>query len=141
MKKIAVIYWSGTGNTEAMAQAVCEGAKAAGADAALLPVSAVSAADALGYDALALGCPAMGSEQLEETEFEPFFTALEPSLNGHPLAIFGSYSWAEGQWMQDWQLRCQAAGAALCADGLAVYDAPDADALEQCRALGAKLAG
>ena len=141
MKKIAVIYWSGTGNTEAMAQAVCEGAKAAGADAALLPVSAVSAADALGYDALALGCPAMGSEQLEETEFEPFFTALEPSLNGRPLAIFGSYSWAEGQWMQDWQLRCQAAGAALCADGLAVYDAPDADALEQCRALGKTLAG
>ena len=107
----------------------------------LLPVSAVSAEDALGYDALALGCPAMGSEQLEETEFEPFFTALEPSLNGRALAIFGSYSWAEGQWMQDWQLRCQAAGAALCADGLAVYDAPDADALEQCRALGKTLAG
>ena len=141
MKTIAVIYWSGTGNTEAMARAVCEGAKAAGADAALLPVSAVSAADALGDDALALGCPAMGSEQLEESEFEPFFSELEPHLNGRALAIFGSYSWAEGQWMQDWQLRCQAAGAALAADGLAVYDAPDEEALARCRALGAALAG
>jgi len=57
MKKAAVIYWSGTGNTEAMANAVLEGMKSAGADAVLLTASDVDASDVGGYDAVALGCP------------------------------------------------------------------------------------
>ena len=142
MKKIAVIYWSGTGNTEAMAQAVCEGAKAAGADAVLLPVSAVSAEDALGYDALALGCPAMGAEELEETEFEPFFAELESSLSGKKVALFGSHEWnEEGQWMDDWSERAIGDGAVLCGGmGLKIYSTPDEEGLEKCRELGKALA-
>ena len=68
--KIAVIYWSGTGNTEMMAKAVAEGA-----GAELFSVSDFSG-NIADYDRLAFGCPAMGSEVLEEDEFEPFFTGI-----------------------------------------------------------------
>ena len=88
--KIGVIYWSGTGNTEMMAAAVAEGARAAGADVDVMTVSETDAAGALAYDALALGCPAMGAEELEETEFEPFFAELESSLGGKKVEPFPS---------------------------------------------------
>lgn len=142
MSKVAVVFWSGTGNTEAMANAVGEGAGQAGAEVSVLPVSMVSADEAAGYDALALGCPAMGAEVLEESEFEPFFTALEGKLSGKPVVLFGSYGWGDGQWMRDWQDRVTAAGAVLCGgEGLIVQNAPDGDGVSQCEELGAALAG
>ena len=142
MSKLAVIYWSGTGNTEAMAQAVVEGAREAGADASLFSVDQISAADAAGYDRLALGCPAMGAEVLEEGEFEPFFEALSASLSGKRVALFGSYGWGDGQWMRDWYDRAAAAGAVLQgSEGLICNETPDEDALASCRALGRALAG
>ena len=141
MKQAAVIYWSGTGNTQAMAQAVLEGLKAAGAQAVLLSVDQTTAEEAAGYDLLALGCPAMGAEVLEEGEFEPFFSALEGQLSGKPVALFGSYGWGDGQWMRDWADRCQGAGALLAEEeGLMVNESPDDEALESCRALGRTLA-
>ena len=133
--KTAVIYWSGTGNTQAMAEAVAEGA---GAD--LFQVSEIDPETAAAYDRLALGCPAMGEEVLEEGEFEPFFAALEPRLGGKPVALFGSYGWGDGQWMRDWAERTGAARAHLCAEPLTVNDAPDDEALAACRALGEALA-
>ena len=140
MSKIAVIYWSGTGNTEAMAAAVAEGARGAGAEVDLFQVSEITPDAAAEYGALALGCPAMGAEQLEG-EFEPFFAALESRLSGKKVALFGSYSWADGQWMRDWYERAQSDGANLVGDeGLACYEAPDADCLAACKALGAELA-
>lgn len=141
MSKIAVIYWSGTGNTQAMAEAVAEGAKGAGAQVDLYSVSETSAGAAAAYDTLALGCPAMGAEVLEESEFEPFFTELEGSLSGKKVALFGSYGWGDGQWMRDWADRLAASGAAACGESLTVNEAPDEDGLAQCRALGAALAG
>lgn len=141
MSKIAVIYWSGTGNTEAMAAAVAEGARGAGAEVDLFQVSEITPDAAAEYGALDLGCPAMGAEQLEEGEFEPFFAALESRLSGKKVALFGSYSWADGQWMRDWYERAQSDGANLVGDeGLACYEAPDADCLAACKALGAELA-
>ena len=140
MRKLAVIYWTGTGNTGAMAQAVADGAKGAGAEAELLTVSEISADAAAAYDKLALGCPAMGAEVLEEGEFEPFFTALEGKLSGKKVALFGSYGWGDGQWMREWQERTEKAGAVLCGEGLIVNEAPDEAGLESCRALGARLA-
>ena len=140
MSKLAVIYWTGTGNTGAMAQAVADGAKGAGAEAELLTVSEISADAAAAYDKLALGCPAMGAEVLEESEFEPFFTALEGKLSGKKVALFGSYGWGDGQWMREWQERTEKAGAVLCGEGLIVNEAPDEAGLESCRALGARLA-
>ena len=99
--KVTVVYWSGTGNTQAMAEAVAQGAKDAGAEVDLLQVSETSAAALESCDRLALGCPAMGAEVLEETEFEPFFTELEGKLSGKRVALFGSYGWGDGQWMRD----------------------------------------
>ena len=135
-----MIYWTGTGNTGAMAQAVADGAKSAGAEAELLTVSEISADAAAAYDKLALGCPAMGAEVLEEGEFEPFFAALEGKLSGKKVALFGSYGWGDGQWMREWQERTEKAGAVLCGEGLIVNEAPDEAGLESCRALGARLA-
>ncbi len=141
MSKIAVVYWSGTGNTEQMANAVAEGIQAVGGTAALLGPGEFTAADVAAYDALAFGCPAMGAEQLEEGEFEPMFSAVEGSLNGKRIALFGSYGWGSGEWMQDWAERCRQAGAVLLHDeGLAVNEAPDDEALDACRDLGRALA-
>ena len=100
MSTTAVIYWSGTGNTEAMAEAVAEGAKSVNPETELFSVSDISASDAAGFDNLILGCPAMGAEVLEEGEFEPFFSELEPKLAGKNVALFGSYGWGDGEWMR-----------------------------------------
>ena len=113
MSKIAVVYWSGTGNTQAMAEAVAEGVQKAGAQALLLPVSETDAASVLACDAVAFGCPAMGAEVLEESEFEPFFEQAEAGLSGKKTALFGSYGWGDGQWMRDWADRVAADGGAF----------------------------
>ena len=138
MSKIAVIYWSGTGNTEAMAKAVAEGAKAAGADVDLL--ACADAADVEGYDAVVLGCPAMGAEELEDGEFLPMLESIEPALPGKKTALFGSYGWGDGEWMRTWEARCAEKGITLAADSVTVNEAPDEDGLAACRALGAALA-
>ena len=140
--KIGVIYWTGTGNTEMMANAVAQGAKEAGAEVDVMQVSDAAADGALTYDAIALGCPAMGAEQLEESEFEPFFTELEGNLKDKKVALFGSHEGSEeGQWMDDWTERTKAAGAVICQGaGLKVYSTPDEEGLEKCRDLGKALA-
>ena len=141
MKKIAIVYWSGTGNTAQMAEAVAEGAGAAGAQANLFTPSDFSPAQVKDYDAIAFGCPAMGAEQLEESEFEPMFSDLEGSLNGKKIALFGSYGWGDGQWMRDWVERAQGDGAqVLNGEGLICNEAPDDDVQAACRKLGADLA-
>ena len=138
MSKIAVIYWSGTGNTQAMAAAVAEGAKEKGAEADLLNCADVG--DVSGYDAAALGCPAMGAEELEESEFLPMLESIEPALAGKKVALFGSYGWGDGEWMRSWEARCAEKGIALAADSVIVNEAPDEDGLAACMALGAALA-
>ena len=138
MEKIPVIYWSGTGNTKLMAEAVAEGI---GTAAELKSVSDITPEQAAEYSALALGCSAMGAEVLEEYEFEPFFTALEPFLQGKKVVIFGSYGWGDGQWMRDWVERAQGDGAqVLNGEGLICNEAPDEDVQAACRKLGADLA-
>ena len=139
MKKTAVIYWSGTGNTEAMANAVLEGMKQAGADAACFEVDGAPS-DVSGYDALAFGCPAMGAEELEETEFAPMFDAVKGSLSGKDVALFGSYGWGDGEWMRTWEDDCKANGMNLVTDSVTCCEAPDDEALEACRKLGTELA-
>ena len=138
MNKLAVIYWSGTGNTQAMAEAVADGAKAAGADASLLTCAEVSGADA--YDAVALGCPAMGAEELEDSEFLPMLESIEPALPGKKVALFGSYGWGDGEWMRSWEARCAEKGITLAAASVMANEAPDDGVLAACRALGAELA-
>ena len=137
MNKLAIIYWSGTGNTQAMAEAVAEGARKAGADVSLLTCAEVN--DISAYDAVALGCPAMGAEELEESEFLPMLEGIEPALPGKKVALFGSYGWGDGEWMRTWEARCAEKGITLAAASVTANEAPDDDALAACRALGAAL--
>lgn len=141
MKSLYVVYWSGTGNTKMMAEAVLEGAKAGGAEAVLCEVGEAKLEDILKSDAVALGCPSMGCEVLEESEMEPFVSALEAKgLNGKQTALFGSYDWGDGQWMRDWSERMVSAGAKLVDEGLTVRNTPEEDGLSDCKSLGMKLA-
>ena len=134
MSKLAVIYWSGTGNTKAMANAVAEGAKAAGADVDLLTCADVNGVD--GYDAVALGCPAMGAEELEDSEFQPMLEGIEPALPGKKVVLFGSYDWGVGEWLSNWEARCAEKGITLAAESVKANNAPDDEALSACKALG-----
>lgn len=137
MEKTAVIYWSGTGNTEAMANAIAQGISQAGGEADLLLCSSFDAGTAGGYAKFAFGCPAMGDEVLEESEFEPFFSGIEGALSGKKVALFGSYGWGDGQWMRDWQDRVCAGGAVLFEEGLTANGAPE-EAV--CREFGKRFA-
>ena len=137
MKKTAVVYWSSTGNTEAMAQAVLEGMKEAGAEAVLLTPDAVDVGALAGMDAIAFGCPAMGSEVLEECEFEPMFSGCKNRLGGKSVGLFGSYGWGDGQWMRDWVQRTNDANAVIYTDeGLILNETPDDDGIAKCREFG-----
>ena len=139
--KTAVVYWSGTGNTEAMAKAVAEGMTAAGAEAVLLTPDKVQPGDLNAYDAIAFGCPAMGSEVLEEMEFQPMFDACKRSLGGKRAALFGSYGWGDGEWMRTWEETCLGDGAVFAGESVICNEAPDDEADAACIALGKKLAG
>ena len=140
MKKIAIVFYSGTGNTESMAEAVQEGANLAGADARLIHAQAFSKEMLETYDAVAFGCPSMGVEELEEEFFEPMFSSLEDTLKDKHVALFGSYGWGDGEWMRIWQERTLALGAILVAESVIANEAPDSEAIEACKTLGKKLA-
>ena len=140
MKKTAVVYWSGTGNTEAMAQAVLAGMKEAGADAALYTPGEVTPDALSGCSAVAFGCPAMGAEVLEEMEFEPMFSTIKSCLSGKRIALFGSYGWGSGEWMQSWEQDCCDSGLSLVCDSVICCGAPDAGVMDSLRAMGRQLA-
>ena len=137
--KAAVDYWSGTGNTEAMANAIAEGIKGKGAEVTVFTASEFSADKVAEFDVLAFGCPAMGAEVLEEDEFEPMFTEVEGSLKDKKVALFGSYGWGDGEWMRNWEERCINGGITLAAECLMINAAPDEDGLVKCNAFGAAL--
>ncbi|WP_293843606.1 flavodoxin [uncultured Parolsenella sp.] len=139
MSKIAVVFWSGTGNTETMAGAVAEGARGAGAEVEEIQAADFSADALAGFDAVAFGCPAMGDESLEEDEFEPMFESVEDELSGKKVGLFGSYDWGTGDWMDTWRERTEGDGAEVIDTVIANLE-PDDEALEACRALGAALA-
>ena len=138
--KIAVVYWSSTGNTEAMAQAVAEGARKAGASAELFTATEFDGGKVDAFDAIAFGCPAMGAEELEDSEFAPMFESCESKLSGKKIALFGSYGWGDGEWMRSWEETCRGDGADLVSEGVVCLETPDDDALNACRELGASLA-
>ena len=138
---ISVVYWSGTGNTQAMAEAVVEGIKAAGQEAELLEVGNADAKIVAAVDALALGCPAMGAEVLEESEMEPFVEELESLVSGKKILLFGSYGWGDGEWMRNWVEQMEGAGATVVGGEDAIcQEAPDEDAQDELKAMGKQLA-
>ncbi|MGP1442202.1 MAG: flavodoxin [Anaerovoracaceae bacterium] len=140
MSKVAVVYWSGTGNTEAMANAVADGAKASGAEVEIFKPADFDADKMTTFDGVAFGCPSMGNEVLEEDEFEPMFNKLVSSLSGRRIALFGSYGWGDGEWMRTWESDCDSAGATRVCDSVICNEAPDDEGIESCKSLGAALA-
>ena len=141
MSKVNIVFWSGTGNTAAMAEFIAQGVTAAGKEAVLIPVNEANIADLVSEKAFALGCPSMGAEQLEEMEMEPFMCELESQISGKQIALFGSYGWGNQEWMRDWEDRVNAAGASVVdGEGIAVNGAPGEDAAADCMDLGRTLA-
>lgn len=140
MKNVVIIYWSGTGNTEAMATGVMNGAKSENVNVRLLNVGEAKVEDVLKADAVALGCPSMGSEQLEESEMDPFIESISDAIEGKNTALFGSYGWGNGEWMTDWQERMESYGARVIEDGLIINNEPDEEGIKKCKELGELLA-
>ena len=139
MSRINVVYWSQTGNTEEMAEAIGKGITQAGGEAVVSEVSAISPDALKDENVFALGCPAMGAEVLEEEEFEPMFASCESKLSGKRIALFGSYGWGDGEWMRDWETRCKEAGAVLICESVICNEMPDDEGIQSCKALGENL--
>lgn len=137
---VKIIYWSGTGNTEHMAEAIAEGVKEAGAEVDLKSVDKATVDEVKEATHIAFGCPAMGDEELEELEFRPFMDDVNPLLSGKKVLLFGSYEWANGEWMEDWMDEMDGTGAQQITDGYACYGDPDDEGQAKCRELGKKLA-
>ena len=140
MSKVAVVYWSGTGNTEMMANAVADGAKKKGAEVEIFTPADFDSAKMDLYDAVAFGCPAMGAEVLEESEFQPMFDDCAEKLDGKKIALFGSWGWGGGEWMRNWENQCRELGAVLACDSVTCANQPEEDTLGACMNLGAALA-
>ena len=138
--KVAIIYASTTGNTQAMAEAIAAGAQAKGAEVVVSEADSFDTATLGDYDSIAFGSPAMGAEELEDS-VESLFSSIEGDLSGKTISLFGSYDWGDGQWMRDWVERMEAAGArVLNGEGLICQEVPNDDAIAECKALGKQLA-
>lgn len=141
MEKLYVVYWSQTGNTQAMAEAIGEGISEAGKEAVVVEVGSASMDDLKEAKVFALGCPAMGAEVLEEMEMEPFVEEVEGFASGKKILLFGSYGWGGGQWMRDWEERMSGAGAELVnGEGFICQEMPDDAAVDELKSLGKQMA-
>ncbi len=139
MSKVAIVYWSGTGNTEAMANAIADGVTAAGATPSIFTPDQFTAAQIDEFDAFAFGCPAMGAEQLEDVEFEPMFDDVIGALGAKKVGLFGSYGWGTGEWMEIWEADAKAAGVNVV-ETVICNELPDDEAINNCKALASALA-
>ena len=137
---VAIVYWSGTGNTEAMAKEIAKGVQEKGAEWKFFMADEFNETMKDAFQAIAFGCPSMGEEVLEETEFEPMFRRCEPLLNGRKIALFGSYGWGDGEWMRNWEDEVREKGASLVADSVICCEEPDEEACSACNDLGRALA-
>ncbi len=140
MSKVTIIYWSGTGNTEVMAEAIASGVNEAGSTAEVVSVENASKDMVVKAKTIAFGCPSMGAEVLEEELMEPFIESLSDiDFSDKSVALFGSYDWGDGEWMRNWEEQMQGFGAKLIGSGLIIRLSPDASGVEQCKSLGSQL--
>lgn len=135
-----LIYWSGTGNTEEMANLIEKGIKEGGKGVEILKVGDTNVETLKDEKILILGCPSMGSEELEEGEFEPFIQSIEGSLKGKTVVLFGSYGWGDGEWMRNWEERMSNNGAKVTLEPLIVNNAPEGDDVDKCINYGKEIA-
>ncbi len=140
MSNTVIAYWSGTGNTRSMADAIAKGLRDAGANVEKFSITEITAEAVAAFDNILLGCPSMSGELLEEWEFEPFFLTLRPMLTGKKVGLFGSFGWGDGDWMRDWQDHILFAGARLFEDGLVLNEKPDDKGIKICEDFGRRFA-
>ena len=140
MSKIAVVYWSGTGNTEEMAKSIAEGAEQAGAEATLIECEDFNSAMMDEYSAIAFGCPSMGEEVLEKKRFRPMFESCKEKLSGKKIGLFGSCRSGSGIWMRNWEADCKGCGACLAHDCITCRFSPDCETAQKCMNMGKALA-
>lgn len=142
MDKVYVVYWSATGNTEAMANMLKDGIEEAGATAELVEAGDVDINVLLEQKGFAIGCPAMGAEELEDSVVEPLVASLEDKISGKSLVLFGSYDWGDGEWMRLWVDRMITAGATIIGgEGIIANNEPDSEAEAELKKAGTELAG
>jgi len=139
MKNVVIIYWTGTGNTEVMAENIMEGAKIEGVSVRLINVGDAKVEDVINADAVAFGCPSMGAEQLEESEMEPFIESISSAVSRKKTILFGSYGWGSGEWMTEWQERMEGYGANVIVDGLIINNDADSEGIAKCKEIGGLL--
>lgn len=135
-----IVYWSGTGNTEKMAELIAEGIKSEGKDAEVINVASANIDMFNEEDIVILGCSAMGDEVLEESEFEPFIEELSSKINGKKAALFGSYGWGSGEWMESFEEKMTSYGCKTVIDSLIVQNEPEGSSVDQCIAFGKTIA-
>ena len=135
-----IIYFSQSGNTEKMANLILQGIESEGKKAELLEVSSVSLEDVKNEEILILGCSAYGSEELEESEMEPFVKSLEGNIQGKKAILFGSWGWGNGEWMTEWENRMESYGATLISEGLTVQETPEGEDENRCISFGKLIA-
>ena len=140
MEKVAIVYWSGTGNTEAMANLISEGSKSVGIEVSLYQASDFTEEIAKTYNRIAFGCPSMGVEVLEEVEFQPMFDAVKNHLKDKNIALFGSYGWGDGEWMRTWLDECSRLNCHIIGEQVIISGEPDAKCASDCKTLGIQLA-
>lgn len=133
MKRIAIVYYSATGNTEAMAE-IIKTALQARAEVETFTSDSFTPDMVKDYEAIAFGCPAMGNEVLEEDSFEPMFSNVETMLEGKKTALFGSYGWGDGEWMRNWEERTKNDKAIVVASVIC-QDAPGDEAKAELKTL------
>lgn len=135
MTKLAIVYWTGTGNTENMANAILEGANTVTDGVDLIFSDDFNSSKMDDYEVIAFGCPAMGDEELED-DFEEMYGSCEDKLSGKKIALFGSYEWNNGEWMEEWTERAKNSGAILVTNSFPSYDDPSDEDLKKCREFG-----
>lgn len=140
MEKIAIVYFSQTGNTETMAQLIEEGIKSVGKEVEVFTISDFTTDMVEDYDLIAIGSPATGTEQLDEYEFEPWYTDIKDKLTAKPVVLFGSHDWGDGEWMRTWHQDAVDAGINVVLDPLVVNLQPMDDEADRTRDYGVKIA-
>lgn len=132
---LSIIYYTETGNTEAMAEAIKDGAEESGKEVRLVVVDEATVADVEEASEVLLGCPAKGDEEIEDLTFRPYLESVMDLLKDRKVGIFGSYAWNDGDWIVNWKEEMEENGVEIVTS-LKVYDYPDSDALEECKELG-----
>lgn len=133
-----IVYYSGSGNTEKMAELIGEGIESTGKKAELIKIESASVNDIKDEEVIVFGCPAYGDENLEESYVEPFMDEIDGAISGKKVALFGSYGWGDGEWMRNWEERIKSMGAELVKEGLTVNEAPDDE--DECINFGKEIA-